>query len=158
MTDLHIKIKDQKNKIKENGKKWAVYELEEKVEYGDDDYSEIKLEYDVDKKLERLQPHKDLVLQVLADNKTKEENGQTLVIPQSWNAKKTVLQDIKDKSNEGIRNIGDKTGSDTLKNAADKGKFWWAMPLAIVISAIILGLTIYWTMKAIFSKNEKKQS
>ena len=69
MTDLHIKIKNQKNKSEESGKKWVVYELEEKVEYGDNDYSEIKLEYDVDKKLERLQPGKDLVLQIFADNK-----------------------------------------------------------------------------------------
>ena len=68
MTDLHIKIKDQKNKIEENGKKWVVYELEEKVEYGDGDYSEIKLEYDTDKKLERLQPDKDLILQIFADS------------------------------------------------------------------------------------------
>ncbi|CAG8693524.1 8993_t:CDS:2 [Ambispora leptoticha] len=101
----------------EQGKQFSTQH--EKVEYGDDDYSEIKLEYDVDKKLERLQPHKDLVLQIFADNKTREE-GHTLVIPQSWNAKKTILQDIKDRSNEGIKNIGDKTGSDTLKQAANE--------------------------------------
>jgi hypothetical protein len=68
-----------------------------------------------------LQPHKDLILQV-ADNKTQEE-GNTLVIPQTWNAKKTVLQDVKDKSNEGIKKVGDKTGSDALKQAANEGKY-----------------------------------
>ncbi|CAI2167590.1 8025_t:CDS:2 [Funneliformis geosporum] len=112
MTDLHIKIKEQKNKSEEN---------EEKVEYGDDDYSEIKLEYDEDKKIERLQPHKDLILQVLADNKTKEE-GHVLVIPQTWNAQKTVLQDVKDKSNEGIKNLGDKTGSEAWEEFQPQSK------------------------------------
>ncbi|CAG8633355.1 9233_t:CDS:2, partial [Paraglomus occultum] len=102
-TKASIVLSNKEAELMENLKK-------EKVEYGDDDYSEIKLEYDVDKKLERLQPGKDLVLQIFADNKTREE-GNILVIPQSWNAKKTVLQDIKDKSNEGIKNIGDKTGN-----------------------------------------------
>lgn len=103
--------------------------------------------------MERLQPAKDLTLQIFADNKTKEE-GAVLVIPQSWNAKKTVLQDIKDKSNQGIRGIGNKTGSDTLKDATAASKYWWALPVAIIVGMLIFGLIIYWAIRGITRKDE----
>src|SRR4051812_32454250 len=106
MSIIYVKIKNKKNQTEENGKKWAIYELEESTEYGSSDYSSIKLGYEKDKDLKRFKERKELSIGVNDDKTSVEED--MIIIPQShWEAKKTIKQEVSDYSNRGMGKIGE---------------------------------------------------
>ena len=160
MTDsITIKITKIKDKIEADGKKYALYDVEP-FDYGDHNYSKVKIEYQEESDLSEFVENKSIKIEVGRDMIVG-EGDNLLINGGTWNSDRTVWQKVKDTTKKTADEIGDasanvtkktgeglkKAGENLEKSAEEKEWPRWVLPVGIIAGVVLVIAIVIWIFK-----------